>query len=136
MKSPRHISKKGYLLLDAILAFMVFALATTGFVVALHRMSSASVQARDELKVTRILETSLNEVLSLPVLEEQEMTDVAGDGKYDILAIIEPLEGLENEDGMELNEIFRIRISARWYENGDWQEREIETWRNARLYQP
>ena len=136
MNSPRHISKKGYLLLDAILAFMVFALATTGFVVALHRMSSASVQARDELKVTRILETSLNEVLSLPVLEEQEMTDVAGDGKYDILAIIEPLEGLENEDGMELNEIFRIRISARWYENGDWQEREIETWRNARLYQP
>lgn len=135
MRITRVRSRQGYLLLEMVLALSIFAMVSTGFVVALQRMSSAATQARDELKVTRILETAMNEILSLPVMEEGEMTDVAGDGKYDILAVIEPIEDLQNEEGMDLNEMFRIRISARWYENGEWQERDIETWRYARLYQ-
>ena len=127
---------KGFLLLEMVLALTVFAMAVTGFVVALHRMSLAASQARDELQVTRILESALNETLSLPVLEEGQMSDVAGDGSIDILVTVEPLEELQNEEGETLNEMFRIGIMARWYENGDWQEREIETWRYARLYQP
>ena len=136
--TPREARKpdKGFLLLEMVLALAVFAMVSTGFVVALQRMSSAATQARDELQVTRILETALNETLSLPVLEEGELSDVAGDGKYDILAVVEPIEDLQNEEGVDLNDMFSIRISARWYENGEWQEREIETWRYARLYQP
>ena len=114
----------------------VFAMAATGFVVALQRMSQTATQARDELRITRILQTALNETLSLPVLEAGEMSDVAADGKIDILAIVEPIEDLENENGETLNEMFSIRIQARWYDNGEWQEREIETWRYARMYQP
>ncbi len=139
MKSSHYMPRKpakGYLLLEMVLALGIFALVTTGFVVALQRMASASTQARDELKITRILETALNETLSLPVLEEGEMTDVAGDGKYDILAVIAPIEDLQNEEGLDLNDLFSIRITARWYENGDLHEREVETWRYARLYQP
>lgn len=127
---------RGFLLLEMVLALAVFSMVTTGFVVALHRMSQAASQARDELRVTRILESALNETLSLPVLEPGEMSDVAGDGKIDILAVVEPIEDLQNEEGETLNEMMRIRISARWYEAGDWQEREIETWRYTRLYQP
>jgi len=129
-------ARKGFLLLEMVLALSVFAMATTGFVVALHRMAAAANQARDELRVTRILESALNETLSLPVLEEGEMSDVSGDGEIDILVVIEPIEDLENEEGLTLTEMFRIGITARWYENGDWQERSIETWRYARLYQP
>lgn len=128
--------RHGFLLLEMVLALSVFAMAATGFVVALQRMSLAAAQARDELQVTRILESALNETISLPVLEEGELSDVAGDGSIDILVNIEPLEDLENEEGETLNEMFRIRIMARWYENGEWQERSIETWRYARLYQP
>ena len=129
-------SRKGFLLLEMLLAIMVFAMAATGFVVALQSMSKTADQAQTELQITRILETALNETLSLPILEEGELSDVAGDGSIDILAVVEPIEDLENENGDQLNELFSIRISARWYQNGDWQEREIETWRYARLYQP
>ena len=136
MRITHQRPSRGFLLLEMVLALAVFAMAATGFVVALQRMSQAATQARDELQVTRILETSLNEVLSLPVLEEGEMSDVTVDGRMDILATVEPMEDLQNENGDTLNDMFRIRISARWYENGEWQEREIETWRYARLYQP
>lgn len=126
---------KGFLLLEMVLALTIFAMVATGFVVALQRMSQAATQARDELRLTRILETALNENLSRPVLEAGEYSDVTVDGKFDILAVIEPIEDLENEEGLPLNDMFSIRITARWYEQGNWQEREIETWRNARLYQ-
>ena len=128
--------KKGFMLLEMVLALAIFSMAATGFVVALQRMSQAASQARDELRVTRILETALNETLSLPVLEEGEITDVTVDGKFDITAYIEPIEDLENEEGVALNDMFSIRIVARWYENGAFEEREIETWRYASLYQP
>ena len=136
MKLTPPIKAKGFLLLEMVLALAVFAMAATGFVVALQRMSQAAAVARDELQVTRILESALNETLSLPVLEEGELSDVAGDGSIDILVQIRPLEDLQNQNGETLNEMFRIGITARWYENGDWQERSIETWRYARLYQP
>lgn len=134
--ASRPRPRKAFLLLEMILALAVFSMATTGFVIALHQMSQAASQAREQLRVTRILESALNEILSLPVLEPGEMSDVAGEGKIDILASVEPIEDLENEEGETLNEMFRIRISARWYEAGAWQEREVETWRYARLYQP
>ena len=135
MKRPPS-KRKGFLLLEMVLALAVFAMAATGFVVALQRMSKAATLARDELRVTRILETSLNEAISLPVMEEQEYSTVSPDGKIDILTLIEPVEDLENEDGNQLTDMYSIHIQARWYENGEWQEREIETWRYARIYQP
>jgi hypothetical protein len=119
-----------------VLAISIFAMAATGFVMALQGMSQTAAHAQRELKVTRILESALNETLSLPVLQEGEMTDVAGEGSIDILIRVEPLEDLENEEGETLNEMFRIGIRARWYEQGEWQERAIETWRYSRLYQP
>lgn len=136
MSTARTINKKGFLLLEMVLALTLFSMAATGFVVALHRMAHAATQARDQLRITRILETALNETLSLPELEAGEMSDTAGDGSIDILAVVEPLEDLQNENGESLNEMFNIRISARWYENGEWQEREVQTWRYALLYQP
>lgn len=136
MRTPTTNRPRGFLLLEMVLAISIFAMAATGFVMALQGMSKTAAHAQRELKVTRILESALNETLSLPVLQEGELTDVAGEGSFDILIRIEPLEDLENEEGETLNEMFRIGIRARWYEEGEWQERAIETWRYSRLYQP
>ena len=43
---------------------------------------------------------------------------------------------MENEDGQILQEMYRIEVKARWFENGDWQDRTVETWRYGRMYQP
>jgi hypothetical protein len=32
--------------------------------------------------------------------------------------------------------MYRIEIQARWFANGAWQERVVETWRYGRMYQP
>ena len=132
----RPCRRGGFLLLEMILALAVFGVAATGFVVALHRMSNTASLAQSELRITRILDSALDETLSLPVLEEGTTNTSVGETGIELDITIELLEELENEEGELLQEMYRIEIIAKWFENGQWQERMVETWRYGRMYQP
>lgn len=138
MKLSSHPARRrrGFLLLEVILALAVFSAAATGFAVALHQMSKAATMAQSELRITRILESALDETLSLPVLEEGTVTNPVGNSDMEMITDIKILEDLENEDGQPLQDMFLITVTARWFENGEWLERSAETWRYGRMYQP
>jgi hypothetical protein len=136
MKIPAKHPQRGFLLLEMVLALGVFAMAATGFVVALNRMSQTASQIQSELRITRILESAMDETISLPMLEEGETSIEVGETGIELNTTIELIEDLENEDGQILQEMFRIKIQARWFVNGAWQERLVETWRYGRMYQP
>ena len=70
MTRPPHSVRHGFLLLEMVLALAVFGIAATGFVVALHRMAALATLAQSELRITRILDSALDETLSLPTLVE------------------------------------------------------------------
>jgi hypothetical protein len=133
--------RRGFLLLEMVLALGVFSMAAVGFVVALHRMSVLATSAQREMQVTRILDSALDETLSLPVLEEGE-TEVEIEDPNDssssikIVTTVELLEEMENEDGQLLQEMYHIIVRARWMENREAREREVDTWRYGRMYQP
>ncbi len=128
--------RRGFLLLEMVLALGVFGIAATGFAVALKRMAQAAQLAQSELRITRILDSALDETLSLPVLEEGETNTSVGDTGIELDTTISIIEDLETEEGQPLAEMFRIEINARWFENGEWQERAVDTWRYGRMYQP
>ena len=136
MKRPALLPRRGFLLLEMVLALAVFGMAATGFVVALHRMAAAASLAQSELRITRILDSALDETLSLPLLEEGETNTTVGDTGIELDTTIELIEDMENEDGEILQEMYRIEIRARWFANRQWQERIVETWRYGRMYQP
>jgi len=138
MKTPAHPVTRGFLLLEMVLALAVFGIAATGFAVALHRMADAAALAQSEMRITRILESALDETLSLPVLEEGETESEIGEPGNEIKfnTLIELLDEMENEDGQLLQEMYRIEVTAKWFEKGEWQERTVETWRYGRMYQP
>jgi type II secretory pathway pseudopilin PulG len=128
--------KRGFLLLEVVLAIAVFAIACTGLTVAFHRMAGAASLAQSELRITRILDSALTEQLSLPTLEEGA-TQIPVEGTdIELDVVIEPIEDLENQDGELLQQMFHIRITANWFGNGAWQERSAETWRYNPMYQP
>jgi type II secretory pathway pseudopilin PulG len=136
MNVPRSRSKRGFLLLEVVLALGVFGIAATGFTVALQQMAKAAELSQSELRITRILETALDETLSLPVLEEGTTSTPVGETGIELDTMIEILDEIENEEGQLLQEMYRITVTAHWFENGAWQERSVETWRYGRLYQP
>lgn len=136
MISPVQSAKRGFLLLEMVLALAVFGIAATGFAVALHRMADAAQLAQSELRITRILDSALDETLSLPVLEEGVTESSVGETGIDLITTIEILDEMENEEGQMLQEMYLIVIDARWFDNGEWQSRTVETWRYGRMYQP
>jgi type II secretory pathway pseudopilin PulG len=136
MNAPHPIRKSGFLLLEMVLALAVFGMAATGFTVALNRMAATASLAQSELRITRILDSALEETISLPTIEEGSDTIEIGETGVELETTIERIEDLLNEDGQQLQDMFRIRITAKWVENGRSQERSAETWRYGMMYQP
>lgn len=129
-------ANRGFLLLEMVLALAVFGIAATGFAVALHRMADAAGLAQSELRITRILDSALDETISLPVLEEGVTNASVGDTGIELGTTIKLLDELQNEEGQALQEMYSIKIDARWFNSGEWKERSVETWRYGRMYQP
>lgn len=117
---------------------MVFAIAATGFTVALQRMAQVASLAQSELRVTRFMDSALNEALSLPILEEgQYETKIQIRGNVvTLLTETRLLEELENMQGQLLTEMYHIRVTASWIDSNQRYERMVETWRYGRMYQP
>ena len=131
-----HHPKRGFLLFEMILALAVFSIAATGFAVALNRMAKVAALAQSELRITRILDSALDETLSLPALEEGVTNSSVGDTGIELDTTIKLLDKLENEDGQPLQEMYSIKVTAKWFETGAWNDRTVETWRYGRMYQP
>lgn len=136
MKANQPTRKSGFLLLEMVLALAVFGMAATGFTVALNRMAATASLAQSELRITRILDSALEETLSQPSIEEGTDTIEIGETGVELETTIERIEDLLNEEGQQLQDMFRIRIHAKWIENGQAQERSAETWRYGMMYQP
>ncbi|MES2658285.1 MAG: type II secretion system protein [Verrucomicrobiota bacterium] len=136
MIPSRQRIRRGFLLLEMVLALGVFGIAATGFAVALRRMAQAAQLAQSELRITRILDSALDETLSIPTMEEGETSTTVGETDIELNTTISLIEDLQTEEGQQLAEMFRIKIVAKWYENGAWQERSVDTWRYGRMYQP
>jgi type II secretory pathway pseudopilin PulG len=127
-------AKHGFLLLEMVLAMAVFGIAVTGFVVALNKMSQVASLTQSELRMTRILDSALDETLSVPNLEEGTTNSTVGKTGIELDTTIERIEDLVNQDGQPVSDLFRIKIDAKWYANGAWQSRTVETWRNTKMY--
>ena len=110
MIRPLHSGKRGFLLLEMILALAVFGIAATGFAVALHRMAAVAGLAQRELRITRILESALDETLSLPVLEIGTTNTSVGETGIELDTTVELIEDLQNEDGQPLQEMYLIKV--------------------------
>jgi hypothetical protein len=136
MNNINLIRNPGFLLLEMVLALAIFGMAATGFTVAVNRMAATASLAQGKLRITRIIESAMEETLSLPTIEEGSDTMEVGETGIEIETSIEPIEDLLNEDGQQLQNMFRVRITARWKENRESQELSAETWRYGMMYQP
>jgi type II secretory pathway pseudopilin PulG len=135
-RTPQRRVQGGFLLLEVIIAMTFFCIVVLSLVVALQRTAKAAEIARDEVKLSRILESAMKEAISVPVLEEGTTTAVIDELKLEVDTVVEPLE-LENQDGQMLQGMFRIKVMALMPKDGEWQvERTAETYRYAQLYQP
>jgi len=108
-----------YLLLDVVLAVTVFAIAVTGILVAVNRITeTSSLYARD-MQVQYGMDAMLVEARHRPV---EEMTFERDDSDLGVLyrTEIEPLSQV-NSEGEALEGLYRLKVSA-IFQNGNEDE--------------
>jgi hypothetical protein len=128
--------RRGFMLMEAILALSLFAIVGVALITALNEVGRMAFEARREAVLARLLDSELRAAMTVPVLEEGEITRSLEELQVEIKVIVEPLEELENQDGRLLQQMFRIEVQAVWWEDNDWSEMSVESWRYGRLYQP
>lgn len=136
MMTRRSSHRKGFMLMESILALSLFAIVGVALITALNEIGRLAYEARREGRLARILDSELKAAMTVPILEEGETEKALDEFSIDIKTIIEPLTEIENQEGQLLQQMFRVEVQASWYENNEWNEMFVESWRYARLYQP
>ncbi len=131
----RKNQRSGFLLMEVVLALMLFAIMSVGFTQALSAMRNNSRLVEERMKVAQIIDSALTEAMTLQSLEEGEtLTDVE-ENEMEVLTVVEPME-LENEEGRILQQMFRVTVTGTWSRNGKKHELSAEGWRYLQLYRP
>lgn len=120
--------RRGFALLEIILALGLFALVAVGMTRALDQIAQTSKQARQEAQVLRVLESVLAEAAHQPQLKPATVRFPKSADGVEAAATIQKAD-LRTRDKARLDHLFVIRAEA-WIVDGRRQllKRSLETY--------
>jgi prepilin-type N-terminal cleavage/methylation domain-containing protein len=117
-------TRRGFTLLETLLALMVFSTAVVALVEAVHQLGEHTLLRRHEAAVQERMRSLLVEHTRRPDdIEEVKLQE--GDVSYTVTHT--PLE-LKDRDGQPLAGLFEVRVTAAWLEGRTQQQASAETW--------
>ncbi|MCF7790202.1 MAG: prepilin-type N-terminal cleavage/methylation domain-containing protein [Prosthecobacter sp.] len=118
------MKRKGFTLLETLLALMVFSMAVVALVEAVHQLGAHTLLRRHEAAVQERMRSLLVEHTRRPDnIEEVTLQD--GEVSYTVTHT--PLE-LKDRDGQTLAGMFEVRVTAAWKDGQTPQQASAETW--------
>lgn len=116
--------RRGFTLLETLLALMVFSTAVVALVEAVHQLGEHTLLRRHEAAVQERMRSLLVEHTRKPDdIEEVKLQE--GDVSYTVTHT--PLE-LKDRDGNPVSGLFEVRVTAAWMEGRTQQQASAETW--------
>ncbi|MCB1278633.1 hypothetical protein [Prosthecobacter sp.] len=103
---------------------MIFSLAVVALVEAVNQLGKDTLHQRREASVQERMRSLLIEYTRLPEppeeakIQENDVTYTIRRTKLD----------LKNRDGLPLNDLFEVRVTAEWLEGREPQTTSAETW--------
>jgi type II secretory pathway pseudopilin PulG len=143
----RRVREAGVALIEVILAVAFFGMAALGLLRALTAMSQAANNAKMELRMTAVLESTLTQFARQPKIEETQRPIVSEpdeSGVWTETRILEMnekngnlLQTDESEQGgrQPLQQMYHIIVTAYWELGGQRGEETAETYRYGPLFQ-
>lgn len=136
MKSaPRRLSRNGFMLMEVILALMIFAVIATAYTKAMSSVWRNSTFVKDELVIAQILDSELTKTLYYPELQVGSTERYVPERDMNVETQIVELE-MENEEGRLLSQMWEVIVIGRYLQDGLTQERVVRGWRYLPLYRP
>jgi hypothetical protein len=121
--------------MEVIFSLFIFVLVATSFTRALSMLWRSTSFVKEELVISQIMESTLYETLYLQRLAEGSTEVYIPEREVDIETIVTPLE-IENMDGVLLQQMWEVRVIARYQQDGVEEERQMRGWRYLPLYRP
>lgn len=133
----RRKSRKtgGWLLMEVVIALGIFSAAVVSFIVTLNQVAELSLLTRQETMVSRLIEGALMEALTVPEIKEEKYEYQLDETDMVITVDTSPIT-LVNKDQSQLEDMWLVKVTARWMQSGEPCEETVETWRYGKLYQP
>lgn len=121
-------------MMEVLIAVAMFAIVGTAMVVAINDVGNLTFDLHRSQRLSRILDSELRRAMSVPNLEEGKVSVTMEELGVELETIVEPIEEMQNQDEQVLSNMFRVKVSAYWWADGEYQSETTETWRYARLY--
>ncbi len=133
----RNRKARGFMLLEVLLAMMVFGIAATGIVLALNATTRISYELDRQRWLTQHQEQILKSVLTTPAtLDEFLEEKVITLDEFSAEAIVTITESeIESSNGTLLKNLYQVEILIVWYEDNEKKESVITTLHHFPLYQ-
>ena len=122
------------MMMEVLIAVAMFAIVGTAMVVAINDVGNLTFELHRGQRLSRILDSELRRAMSVPRLEEGTVSVTMDELGVELETVIEPIEEMVNQDDQILSNMFRVKVSAYWWVDGEYQSETTETWRYARLY--
>lgn len=126
----------GMTLLEVVIALAVFSIAVVALIGTINKVADTATDSQRFLEVEQTLESLIDEFGKMPQLRELEENIKPGADGVAYRVTVELVRDLKNKDGRFLQDIYRIRASARWNDGGGPAEISAETLRYAGSFQP
>ena len=128
------MKRRGFTLLETLLALIVFSMAVVALVEAVHQLGKQTLLRRREASVQERIRSLLLEQTRTPVPNPKEEIKLKeGDTTYTIRRT--KLE-LTDRDGQAVQGLFEIRVTAEWLEGRELQQATAETWVYPPIFEP
>lgn len=128
------MKRRGFTLLETLLALIVFSMAVVALVEAVHQLGKQTLLRRREASVQERIRSLLLEQTRTPVPNPKEEIKLKeGDMTYTIRRT--KLE-LTDRDGQPVQGLFEIRVTAEWLEGRELQQATAETWVYPPIFEP
>ena len=135
MKTRLSSKRRGFMLMEVVLGLMVFSILAVGYTGALKALRRNSMAVEEQIAITKVVDSALRETLYYPTLEEGEIVADYERG-IEVVTVIEPIEELYNEEGIELTQMFNVVVTARYTLDGVEKEQSAVGLRYLPLYKP
>lgn len=130
MKRRHSHSRSGFTLIEVMLALGIFAVGVVGFAVCLQKTTETAIYCRNENRIRQELQTRFDDLRQKRFIVETKTDDTDAFGvqySHDITLL-----QIESDRKTLLNNLYDVKVIARWKEGGQDQERTVEVY----VYQP
>jgi len=135
---PVQRQRRGFLLLEGLIATAVFAISITGIIFALQTSAAQARSLSRERWVQKQFKNVLTEALKSNRTETEFQEGLNIDlGEFGAQGIVDvtPSE-LVNKDEAILSNLYQVKVTIVWYDNNELRQESIETLHYYPLYQP